>query len=90
MDKDDVYFRFGGAILSDMHHSRYKLIRSCETHKIVDMSLQIDVLHAINTKDKSNIVIEDICIRHTQTLYLSLDKWMSALRKWLIKRHFWN
>ena len=54
-DSDDVYMRFGGAVLSDMHHSRYKAIRTCEPDKREVISLEIDILHAINTKEKSTL-----------------------------------
>ena len=57
LDESDIYFRFGGAILSDMHHLRYRSIRSCESSRIEHVSLEIDILHAINTKDKSNMQI---------------------------------
>ena len=56
-DEIDVYYRFGGAILSDMHHARYKSIRSCESSKIEQLSLEIDILHAVNTKDKADMPI---------------------------------
>ena len=56
-DESDVYYRFGGAILSDMHHARYKCIRSCESSRIEQLSLEIDILHAVNTKDKTDMPI---------------------------------
>lgn len=54
-DKDDVYYRFGGSVLSNMHHSRYKAIRTCVPQKRDEISLEIDVLHALNSKEKSSL-----------------------------------
>ena len=55
VDGDDVQYRFGGAVLSDMLHLRYKTIRKCPTSKIEMVSLEIEILHAINTKEKSKM-----------------------------------
>ncbi len=54
-DEDDVYFRFGGGALASMLHRRYNDIRKCDDGKRDIISLEITVLHAINTKDKSSI-----------------------------------
>lgn len=54
-DQDDVYFRFGGATLASMLHNRYKDIRKCNAEKREIVSLEIKVLHAINTKNKESM-----------------------------------
>lgn len=46
-DSNDVY---GGAILSDMHHSKYKAIRTWEPDKWDFLSLKIHFLHAVNNE----------------------------------------
>jgi hypothetical protein len=55
IDGDDVYFRFGGAVISDMLHLRYRNIRKCSDTKREVISMEIKILHFINTKDKSSI-----------------------------------
>ncbi len=52
-DKDDVYFRFGGAVLSSMLHVRYKSIRTCHESRRDQISQEITILQSINTKEKS-------------------------------------
>jgi len=52
---DDVYYRFGGAAISDMLHLRYKEIRSCRDDQRDLLSQEISILHSINSKDKTNI-----------------------------------
>ena len=55
-DPDDVYYRFGGASLSDMLHVRYNKIRRSQTDKsAATVSEEIFILQAINTKDKSHM-----------------------------------
>lgn len=55
VDGDDVYLRFGGAALCDMLHQRYRLIKGCpETQRDV-LSQEINILQAINMKDKSKL-----------------------------------
>jgi hypothetical protein len=54
-DGDDVYIRFGGAAISDMLHLRYKSIRTCSsTVRREVISQEIEILHSINTADKSS------------------------------------
>ena len=50
-DADDVYYRFGGAALSDMLHVRYNKVKKSS----VTVSEEISILQAINTKDKSSM-----------------------------------
>ena len=54
-DGDDVYFRFGGAAISDMLHLRYKNIRTCQAKKRDVLSHEIRCLQAINTKEKASM-----------------------------------
>ena len=56
-DGNDVYFRFGGAALCDMLHQHYKVIKSCQDSQRDLLSQEITILHAINTKDKTMIII---------------------------------
>ena len=52
----DVYYRFGGASLSDMLHVRYnKIGRSQNDKSAGTISEEISILQAINTKDKSHM-----------------------------------
>lgn len=52
-DGDDVYFRFGGAVISDMLHLRYKQIRTCrDSEKKSSISEQISIVQSMNTKEK--------------------------------------
>jgi len=55
MDGDDVYYRFGGAALSDMLHLQYKQIQTCRDDQRDVLSLEISILHCMNLKDKSQI-----------------------------------
>jgi len=52
---DDDYFRFGDAALSDMLHLHYKQIKNCSGTQRDQLSQEITILQAINTKDKSKI-----------------------------------
>ena len=52
-EEDGVYYRFGGGTLCEMLQCRYKQIRSASNKNL--MSLEISLLQAINTKDKSQI-----------------------------------
>lgn len=56
-DSDDVYFRFGGAALSDMLHLRYKNIRlkQLQDNKRDVLSQEISCLQVINTKQKCDM-----------------------------------
>lgn len=54
-DQDDVYFRFGGGTLATMLHRRYNDIRKCRDERRDIISLEISVLQAINTRDKSSM-----------------------------------
>ena len=56
-DSDDVYFRFGGAALSDMLHLHYKNIRiqQLQDNKRDVLSQEISCLQAINTKEKGDM-----------------------------------
>lgn len=55
MDGDDVYYRFGGAALSDMLHLRYNQIKVCRDDQRDILSQEISILQAVNSKDKTNI-----------------------------------
>ena len=52
-EEDGVYYRFGGGTLCEMLHRRYKQIRDAANKNL--MSIEISVLQAINSKDKSDI-----------------------------------
>ena len=52
-EEDGVYYRFGGGALCEMLHHRYKQI-CCSSNKNL-MSIEISMLQAINTKDKSDV-----------------------------------
>ena len=55
-DSDDVYICIGGATLSSMLHIQYKDIRKCHHEERRDiLSQEIQILQAINTKDKSDM-----------------------------------
>lgn len=48
-----MYYRFGGGALCEMLHRRYDQICSAKNKNL--MSIEISILQAINTKDKSDI-----------------------------------
>ena len=52
-EEDGVYYCFGGGALCEMLHRCYKQI-SCSSDKNL-MSVEISILQAINTKDKSDV-----------------------------------
>ena len=54
-DSDDVLYRFCGAALASMLHSRYKLIRTCPLERKDAISQEISLLQSINSKGKSHI-----------------------------------
>uniref|UniRef100_A0A1X7ULU9 Uncharacterized protein n=1 Tax=Amphimedon queenslandica TaxID=400682 RepID=A0A1X7ULU9_AMPQE len=54
-DKDNVYYRFGGATLSNMLQERYKSIRRCSQEKIATISNEIPILQAIATKSRADM-----------------------------------
>ena len=54
-DGDNVYYRFGGAAICEMLKLHYQQIRSCSDEQRDNLSQEIIILQAINTKDKSNI-----------------------------------
>jgi len=54
-DPVDVYYRFGGATLASMLHSRYKAMKLEKTKDKEKVSQEIHILHALNTKDKSEV-----------------------------------
>ena len=49
-DSDDVLYRFCGAALASMLHSRYKLIRTCPLERKDAISQEISLLQCINSK----------------------------------------
>ena len=55
MEGDDVYYRFGGAALSDMLHLRYNQIKVCRDDQRDILSQEISLLQAVNSKNKTNI-----------------------------------
>lgn len=55
IDEDDVYYRFGGAVISDMVKLRYKNIKRCPITKMDTVSQEITILMSINTKSKCNM-----------------------------------
>lgn len=52
---DGVYYRFGGAVISDMVNLRYTNIKKCPSIKKHKISQEITILLSINTKDKSEM-----------------------------------
>ena len=54
-DPIDVYYRFGGATLASMLHTRYKVIKSCPTSRKEQIGKEIGILQALNTDDKSKV-----------------------------------
>ena len=52
-EEDGVYYRFGGGTLCEMLHHRYKHIGSAANKNMI--SIELSILQAINTKDKSDI-----------------------------------
>ena len=55
-DEDDVYFRFGGAVISYMVKLRYKNIQQCSAATKKDiLSQEITILMTINTKNKCDM-----------------------------------
>ena len=54
-DSDDVLYRFCGAALASMLHSRYKLIRTCPLERKDAVSMEISLLQSVNSKEKSHI-----------------------------------
>ena len=52
---DDVYYRFGGAALCEMLQVRYKQIKTAPLDHKDQVSQEIMILQAINSKDKSAI-----------------------------------
>lgn len=55
VDNDDVYYHFGGAIISEMLHVRYKSIKKCSESRRCLISEEITILQAINSKDKTSM-----------------------------------
>ena len=82
VDGDDVYYRFGGAVLSDMLHLRCKTIRKCPTRKIEMVQLEIEILHAINTKEKSKMP-SYLKYRDQGHMYTPHPGFVSFLEKWI-------
>ena len=54
-DDDDVYFRFGSAALCSMLKRRYNEIKHCSSNVRNALSIEISMLHAMKTKNKSSI-----------------------------------
>ena len=55
LDPVDVYYRFGGATLASMLHTRYKAMKLELTKYKENISEEIHMLQALNTKDKEKI-----------------------------------
>ena len=53
IEEEGVYYRFGGGALCEMLQWRYKQIKTSRNKNL--MSIEISMLQAINTKDKSDI-----------------------------------
>ena len=53
----NVYFRFGGAVISDMLHLRYKQIRAIrrDSQKRSSISQLISIIELMNTKEKMDM-----------------------------------
>ena len=54
-DPIDVYYRFGGATLASMLHTRYKAIKTCPVNRKEQLGKEIGILQLLNTKDKSKV-----------------------------------
>ena len=55
LDPVDVYYRFGGATLASMLHTRYKAMKLELTKHKENISEEIHMLQALNIKDKEKI-----------------------------------
>ena len=58
VDSDDVYYRFGGATISSMLHSRYARIKVCALSDQQQLSLEISVLQKLSIhrkEEKANV-----------------------------------
>ena len=55
IDPVDVYYRFGGATMASMLHSRYKAMKLELTKHKENISEEIHMLQALNTKDKEKV-----------------------------------
>ena len=53
LEEEGVYYRFGGGAICEMLQRRYKHIKTSRNKNL--MSIEISMLQAINTKDKSDI-----------------------------------
>lgn len=53
VEEDGVYYRFGGGALCEMLHRHYNEVSNAKNKNV--MSIEISILQAINTKDKSDI-----------------------------------
>ena len=51
-DSNDVYYRFGGAAISSMLHSRYTQIKSCALPQKERVSLELSVLQKLSIHNK--------------------------------------
>ena len=54
-DGDYVYYRFGGAAITDMLHLHYKQIKTCRDDQRDDLSQEISILHCMNSRNKVNV-----------------------------------
>ena len=58
VESEDVYFRFGGAAICSMLHSRYAKIKSCSLNQKEQVSQQITILQQLSvhkTEDKDHV-----------------------------------
>ena len=51
-DGDDVYYRFGGAVICDMMQLRYKALKKCTLIRRSEILKEIEILESMNDKKK--------------------------------------
>lgn len=76
---DDVLYRFCGAALASMLHSRYKHIQTCPLERKDAISQEISLFQSINSKVKSHI--PDYLQYHDRGfMYFSSEQFLPFLR----------
>ena len=55
VDGDYMYYRFGGAAISDMLHLHYKQIKACQDDQRDVLSQEISILHCMNSRNKVTV-----------------------------------
>ena len=79
-EEDSVYYRFCGAALSSMLHSRYEKRVSCKPGKKDSIQREIDVLRCIKCDDKSHIP-DELKYRDRGFMYFPCVEFLSFLQE---------